>query len=112
MYSKKYSRNDTLRRFADATLLLSRQIKFNLFIIQFKVVIDKLCVTFLKTNLVILNNNIARGFFSSPHKYGLCDYVRLRDKQTIFLRTFSALFTGPLCTIDSLLPAMLRKIAR
>ena len=25
MYSKKYTRNDTLRRFADATLLLSRQ---------------------------------------------------------------------------------------
>ena len=69
-YSKKYSRYDTLRRFADATLLLSRQIKFNLFIIQFKVFIDKLCVTFSKTNLVILNNNIARGFFSSPHKYG------------------------------------------
>ena len=38
----------------------------------FKVSIDKLCVTFSKTNLVILNNNISRGFFSSlrSHKYG------------------------------------------
>ena len=88
------------------------RIKFNRFIIQFKVFINKLCVTFSKTNLVILNNNVARGFFSSPHKYGLCDYVRLRDKQTIFLRTFSALFTGPLCTTESFLPALLRNFAR
>ena len=92
------------------------RIKFNRFIIQFKVFIDKLCVTFSKTNLVIRNNNVARGFFSSlrSHKYGFSYCVTMYGWGTnkrSFFEHFLLYLQGP-CVLPSLFSQLCWEISR